>query len=429
MALKHLVVLAQATAQPLGGANVEVIAAAYTAWGWQADAAVLDALAAVDKADDVAAVKAAILPLYRPWLHGAAQALQQAVALHPTERYVVPPLPSFEVGTCVLFCDGLRFDLGQRLTNVLAQGGLICQAAWRLAPIPPVTSTAKPAVSPVAGKIAGQGKHDLVPVSSVNGANVNVNVLRGLLHESGWQVLPGDALGDPSGRAWTEFGAIDRYGHDHGWKVAHHALNELAGLAKRIEALLRHGWKEICVVTDHGWLLLPHGLPKVDLPQHLTHLRKGRCAVLKDGAVTDQQTVPWHWDHDVRIAVASGIGCYEAGKEYEHGGISPQECIVPIIRVLQPVTTVVAAVTIQSVTWKGLRCTVKIDGATPGMTIDIRSKAGDPATSLVTPKAAAADGSATLPVADDDRQGDGAVVVVVDGSGAVQAQLATIVGG
>ncbi len=73
VALQHLAALAKAARQPLGGATVEAVAGAYAAWGWQADAAVLDALAAVEKADDVAAVKAAILPLYRPWLEGAAR--------------------------------------------------------------------------------------------------------------------------------------------------------------------------------------------------------------------------------------------------------------------------------------------------------------------------------------------------------------------
>ena len=173
-------------------------------------------------------------------------------------------------------------------------------------------------------------------MSTASGTNVTISVLRSLLHEAGYQVLQSDALGDPSGRAWTEYGAIDRYGHDHGWKIAHHALGELAGLADRVASLLQHGWKQVVVVTDHGWLLLPNGLPKAELPQHLTHVRKGRCAVLKDGAVSDQQTVPWYWDHDVRIAVASGIRCYEAGKEYEHGGISPQECVLPVITVTLP---------------------------------------------------------------------------------------------
>lgn len=331
-ALRPLADLAKMTGQPLGGATVAAIADAYAAWGWQVDAAVMDALAAVERAEDVAAVKAAILPLYRPWLEGAANALQMTVFPHAQQTYQAAPLLHFEAGTCVLFCDGLRLDLGQRLLADLARRGFAGEILWRLAALPPVTATAKPAVSPVAGQITGQDKHDLNPDSAASGAPVTVAVLRSLLHEAGYQVLQGDDLGNPTGRAWMEFGAIDRYGHDHGWKIAHHAIAELAGLAERVEALLRHGWQRVVVVTDHGWLLLPGGLPKADLPQHLTHKRKGRCAVLKEGAVTDQQTVPWHWDPTVRIAVASGIRCYEAGQEYEHGGISPQECVTPVIR-------------------------------------------------------------------------------------------------
>ncbi len=37
----------------------------------------------------------------------------------------------------------------------------------------------------------------------------------------------GDDLGDPRGQAWTEFGDIDSYGHEHGWKVARHLAAEL----------------------------------------------------------------------------------------------------------------------------------------------------------------------------------------------------------
>ena len=332
-ALHPLATLAKFTGQPLGGATLEAVASAYAAWGWQVDAALLDTLALVDKADDIAAVKAAIAPLYRPWLEGAALAFQAAVMPYPERRYVVAPLPPWEAGTCLLFCDALRLDLGQRLAADLAQRGLTARTSWRLAALPPVTATAKPAVSPVAGQITGQGRHDLTPVAVASGTAVTIGVLRGLLHANGYQVLQGEALGDPAGRAWTEFGAIDRYGHNHGWKIAQHASGELAGLAERIEALLRHGWQQVVVVTDHGWLLLPGGLPEADLPQHLTHRRKGRCAVLKEGAVTDQQTIPWRWDATVRIAIASGIRCYEAGQEYEHGGLSPQECVTPLITV------------------------------------------------------------------------------------------------
>ena len=62
-------------------------------------------------------------------------------------------------------------------------------AQRRLAALPPVTPTAKPAVSPVAGQIAGLNRHDLVPGSAAGGAAVTVAVLRSLLHAAGYQVL------------------------------------------------------------------------------------------------------------------------------------------------------------------------------------------------------------------------------------------------
>ena len=43
--------------------------------------------------------------------------------------------------------------------------------------------------------------------------------------------------------------------------------------------------------------------------------------------------MPWFWDPDVRIALAPGVTCFEANKDYEHGGVSPQECIVPRLTV------------------------------------------------------------------------------------------------
>ena len=35
----------------------------------------------------------------------------------------------------------------------------------------------------------------------------------------------------------------------------------------RVESLLAAGWREVRIVTDRGWLLLPGGLPKTDLPK------------------------------------------------------------------------------------------------------------------------------------------------------------------
>jgi len=427
-ALQHLLALARATEKPLGGAAVTDVAAAYADQGWRADAAVLDALSAVETAEDVAAVQAAILPLYRPWLEKAATVLQAAVLGNPAANYAPAPPPTADAGTCILFSDALRFDAGMRLVSALASRGLSCTTGWRLAALPTVTPTAKPAVSPVAELMRGSSEPSLTPVVKATGATSTIATLRKLLEAAGYQILTGDALGDPSGMAWTELGAIDQYGHEHGWKVAHHLPGELRLLDRRIDALLSHGWRQVVVITDHGWLLLPGGLPKVGLPEHLTVLRKGRCAVLKEGADTDQQTAPWHWNPDVCIAVAAGIGCYVAGVEYEHGGISPQECVVPVIAVTRPVTTIAQEVAITGVAWKGLRCSVSVSGAGAGMTADIRTKAGNAATSLTTAKAIET-GTASLLVADDDQLGAAAFVVVLAADGALVAQTQTTIGG
>jgi len=150
--------------------------------------------------------------------------------------------------------------------------------------------------------------------------------------------------------------------------------------------------------------------------------------VLNEKSETDQHTVPWHWDKNVRIAVATGIACYEAGKEYEHGGISPQECIVPVIAVSKPAAAAAPEVAIAGVTWKGLRCSITVSGAIAGMTADIRTKAGNPASSLAAPKPAEA-GAASLLVADDDQLGAAAFVVLLNTDGTLLAQTQTTVGG
>ena len=181
------------------------------------------------------------------------------------------------------------------------------------------------------------------------------------------------------------------------------------------------------VITDHGWLLMPGNLPKAELPEHLTEVRKGRCARLKEGSKTDQQVLTWHWDRGVRIAVAPGIHCYEAGKEYEHGGLSPQECVVPVLTATGRSTSV--AVSIGEIRWRRLRCYVAIEGSATGAQVDLRTKGGDPSTTLTEGgKEIGTEVEISLLVEDADREGTAALVVVVNSEGVVLAQESTIVG-
>ena len=83
-------------------------------------------------------------------------------------------------------------------------------------------------------------------------------------------------------------------------------------------------------MTDHGWLLPARWAAEGGAAdQHGRGLGKGRARGSPRTRQVDHLTLPWRWDPSVRIAVAPGIACYEAGKVYEHGGISPQECVTP----------------------------------------------------------------------------------------------------
>ena len=198
-------------------------------------------------------------------------------------------------------------------------------------------------------------------------------------------------------------------------------------LAERITNLLDARWQKVVLVTDHGWILIPGGLPKAELPEHLTEVRKGRCARLKEGASTEYQVVPWYWNPEVRVAVAPGIYCFEAGKEYEHGGLSPQECIVPTITATRNIPT--PSVRIESLKWRRLRCNIEVRGATAGSRIDIRTRRDDTSTTIVRGgKDLDTDGNISLVVEDEDLEGQAAVVVVVGPDGTVLFQDSTIVG-
>lgn len=425
-AIEHLATMVRATERMTWGTSISEIMQKYADDGWVPDLAVLDALASVERLEDVRAVRSAARTVYRPWLEGIVEAFQAAIAVSGPDSYQTGPPVEVGKGTCLLFVDGLRFDLAHRLGTMLEQRGIDVEVEPRLTALPSVTATAKPDVSPAASELAGGEGFETVV--KANGAKVNARLLRRLVGNEGFQILGAEELGDSAGRAWLESGNIDTYGHEHGWRIAHHAAAELRGLVDRIASLLDHGWEKVVVVTDHGWLMMPDGLPKAELPEHLTEVRKGRCARLKEGSQTDQQVVSWHWDPTVRIAMAPGIHCYEAGKEYEHGGLSPQECVVPILgasgRASQP------TVSIGDVRWRRLRCNIMIEGSAAGARVDIRTKGGDPATTLAMGGKELGDQDEVfLLIEDAEHENRAALVVVVGSDGMVLAQTSTIVGG
>ncbi len=426
-ALELLVQVVNLTKKLITGADVTEFAKAYQQWSWQVDAAVLQALEIAQRqgsSPDIAAIKIAVEAIYKPWLESSAKNFQHTIK---QTGYPKASIPKPQSGTCILFSDALRMDLGQRLFRLLEKENFRSELGFHLSALPTITSTAKPALAPNQVKIDGKASRDLNPTVAGKASPLTADSYRKLLTEDGFQILGQTDLGDPKGIAWTETGQIDTYGHQHGIRLAIHAHDEINLIRKRVSELLYHGWKRVIIVTDHGWLLLPGGLPKAHLPEHLTEVRKGRCARLKEGSVADHQTLPWYWDANASIAFAPGISCYEAGKEYEHGGLSVQECVTPMITVESQEQS--DALTFAEVKWKGLRCVVEIEGMSNELKADLRQRAGDPSTTIVTSVKSIIDGIASLVVENEDYIGKNAFIVIIDGEGNICAQTTTVVGG
>lgn len=428
LALEHLANVARMTAEPFPAGSIETMRRAYTEHGWLIDAAAIDAATAVTTRADRDAVDAALHAVYVPWLWSTAERFQDAIVDYKMPADVSPL--SVSAGTCVLFADGLRYDLGARLAERLRASGIRAEVTGDIGPLPGVTPSAKPAQSPVTDQLIA-GKRIEVAVEST-GTTLNQPSFRRLIEQAGWSFIGSEGAGKPdaAGTAWTELGSIDSYGHNHPRDLPQQVDREIGRLAQRVRDLLEVGWERVMIITDHGWLLTPKPMEKTDLPQHLTVERKGRCARLNAGASTGLQTVPWCWDPDVRIAMAPGISCFEAGKRYDHGGLSLQECVIPTIIATTTGESRRAAVAIAEVGWRGLRCQVEITGDPAGMTVDIRQKAADASTSLtVAPQPVSEDGTARVLIEDDAYEGYGATIVVLDSQGTPSAQQATIVGG
>ncbi len=428
--LEPLARLATAAAQALGGTDPDEIAKVYAERGWQADAAAWEAVAMAPTADE-ALVGRVVANLLAPWLDTSARAFQKALERSPLptprEQGVV------EAGDdgCVLFSDGLRYDLAERLAERLEGRGLCVVLARRWAAAPTVTASGKPAVTPVADRVRGSTLEANFGATLTPGNKpADAKNLRAALEERGYQILGTgefDAPMSTPAKGWLEFGDIDTRGHQVGGRLARYLDEELDRLVERIASLLNSGWKHVRVVTDHGWLLLPGGLPKVDLPKHLTESRWARCAVLSPGAQPDVLRHAWSWNAAESFAYAPGIACFNKAPEYAHGGLSIQECLIPELFV-ERTEPVARRLAVASVTWRGLRCFLEIDGGGDGLVADLRLESPSGASVVASAKPVDADGTVSLVLADDEHEGAELVLVLVDESGQILAQYPTRVG-
>lgn len=397
----------------------EAVAEYYANIGWRADRSILLALNAARSTGANNAVVSAVRAVYLPWLERMAEAVQAMVGAYPNSGPATTRRFDTKNGTAYIFADGLRMDMARGLEEKLKAAGLTVDLKYSWTALPSVTPTAKPAWMPLAAKLGGPLEAGAFQAKErSNGKALTHDRFKKLLEECGIQYLASDTTGSPDGCCWTEAANFDTYGHAQGAKLSWRVDEELVALQERIQALLVAGWTTVNVVTDHGWIMMPGGLPKVELPAHLTDSLWSRCVNPTSGAQHGFKETNWFWEASEGVVLAPGVSCFRTGLEYSHGGLTMQEAVIPSLSVTAGRSAGQAMVVLKELAWSGLRLNVVFEGAT-GLGVDIRTKVADPATSLVeSPKTASADGQRTsLLVKDDEFLGTAAFIVVTDTDG------------
>ena len=431
VAVGPLARLAGEARSTLGGGTPGEIADAYVDRGWRADAAAREALA-VGAAADRELLAGIVRHLLLPWLDDSARAFQAAAEREPLPVRGEQPLVEAGEGVCLLFVDGLRYELGRALGEMLEGRGFATRVDWRWAALPTVTATGKPAVSPAADAIAGAALGgDLAPAFEATGRPVDARSLRAAIERFGYQTFGGGALDAPLGspaRGWLEWDRIDALGHETDAAGFSRRLDaELEDLADRVSRLLDVGWGAVRIVTDHGWLQLPGGLPKVDLPLHLTAGRGARCAAIAGESAPDALLAPWHWNPDERFASARGGAAFRRNVEYAHGGLSVQECLLPDL-VVRSTPGAGPSARIERVAWLRFRCVVEAAVEGGAVSADLRLRDDLNRSVALSAKPVEADGSVSLLLASDEHESSRLVLVLVDSEGRILDRRDTAVG-
>ncbi|MBK1698289.1 BREX-1 system phosphatase PglZ type B [Rhodovibrio salinarum] len=435
-ALEPLGRLAEGARQRVGGTTLAAIADAYAETHWQCDRAARDALSKAQAQPGRVTgrvIARVVQALYRPWLDQSARAMQALLdgGAHMVAARSAGAEP--EPGTCVLFIDGLRYDVGVLLQERLASVNLQASLAHRLAPLPTVTATAKAVAAPITldGLGVGDDASSFSPQVLADGRPLDQHQLRKLLTRQGVTLVDRDDPKGPEGAGrvgWCETGKLDSLGHSLGASLVREIPNSVDEAVGLVQTLLEAGWRKVRIVTDHGWLLVPESLQKVDLPKSTVDDKWARCAAVKPGAQPGATVYPWYWDPHTKIASPPGAGSYYGGVAYAHGGISLQECVVPELEV--SAGEVAVTVKIASHTWQNLRFRAQVETTASRLKVDVRRKRTAPETSFVqTVKPLRDNGEASLVVADEEALGEAAFIVVLDPDGRVVASEQTTIGG
>lgn len=425
-ALQFLLPMAEKAIEPFLSSTIEELKNYYITTGYSVDQNMRKSLAAVKTEKDKDTVKAIIQLIYKPWLDSITTRFQKLVELNST--IFTNQNPCIESERYLLFVDAFRYELAEEFSNRLRKNKykVFLDANWTA--IPSLTPTAKPNNSPIATSVSTKSGIKEFRPELQSGKDLLTGVFRDTLKEFDFNYIPNANEVDAKNKYWQEIGDIDSKGHEEQAEVVKRIEELFDQLQEVLEMAFEKGIKRIKMVTDHGWLLLPGGLPKTQLNAGLAETRWGRCALIKDEVSADLLHLPWRWNPSTFIAYAPGISFFKANEEYAHGGISIHECLVPTL-IVENQNGAKANAKILEVKWVNLKCGVMTENAIEGFTIDIRTKYNDEATSIVDSRIKTLIHNKGALMVKDEYESQAVTLVLLDETGRIMDKKLTTVGG
>ncbi|SEM42715.1 hypothetical protein SAMN04487770_13841 [Butyrivibrio sp. ob235] len=410
-ATAYLDKIVKAFEKRIQGSTINELAEYYRKCGYKADQNALLSLQSTQNDEQMTCIKNLLSGFYKNQIDHVTTAFQKAVE---KEGYPYTGMDiRYKKNTCILFVDGLRYDMAKMLEEKLIASSDEYKVSEKefWCPFPTVTACGKYAVSPIISELEGTICDDYGPVFKDTGIMINSTSFKKRLENKGWIIIT-DASVKEGDYGWCETRSIDKLGHDKQCSMAKQVDMLITEIYNKIVELCNAGWKYIEVVTDHGWLFIPNKMPKCTLPGSMTESNGGRCAKMAEGVPCEYQQVPWSWNSDVEVAAARGIGSFVDGKEYAHGGLSLQECLTLQLEVSR--ASVVETTEIKNVSWKGMACSFDVSGDVDSIIADIRVAPADSSSSLVDKKKQPdSDGHTRLIVTADDIEGKSAYIVLI----------------
>ena len=155
--------------------------------------------------------------------------------------------------------------LAQRLAALLRSQGAVVDFGWRWTGLPNVTATCKPLASLAAARLHGAETAEWFEPLAPDGKRATHAVLMREFATLGCRT---EATLVPTDKCWIEAGQFDEGDHEQQSRMADGIGAALSAVAAEAPRLVRAG-QRLRIATDHGWLLLPGGLPVASVPAGL----------------------------------------------------------------------------------------------------------------------------------------------------------------